>query len=341
MEQRTPGAGAGSRVLVVDDDPTVAEIVTGYLDRAGTSSTGPATAPTRWPARRPTGRTSSSSTSCCRGMDGLEVCRRMRGRGPVPVIMLTARGRRDDRILGLEVGADDYVTKPFSPARTRPARRVRARRARPAPAAASGLLRAGGLINRRPRCPPGTKNGAELALTIREFDLLAFFLRHPGRALRAGGADAGGVGLGLRRPVHRDVHVRRLRGKVRTIRRGPGSSRTVWGVGYRFDPAAVSGGVSGSGTRCSSPCFAFLGAATGRGARRVRAAADPRRSLTAHLAVVAGSRWRRCSRAPSPSPGHVPVGARPERGDDGRRHGRRGLHGHRAAAGPLGGRPQP
>lgn len=105
----------GARVLVVDDDPTVAEVVSGYLDRAGyvveRAADGPealARADAHWPDL-------VVLDLMLPGMDGLEVCRRMRGRGPVPVIMLTARGDEDDRILGTEVGADDYVTKPFSP----------------------------------------------------------------------------------------------------------------------------------------------------------------------------------------------------------------------------------
>ncbi|MFD8165388.1 response regulator transcription factor, partial [Streptomyces cellulosae] len=115
MEQAPTGGGAGARVLVVDDDPTVAEIVTGYLDRAGyvvdRAGDGP-DALARAAAHRPDLVVLDLMLP---GMDGLEVCRRMRGQGPVPVIMLTARGDEDDRILGLEVGADDYVTKPFSP----------------------------------------------------------------------------------------------------------------------------------------------------------------------------------------------------------------------------------
>ncbi len=110
-----PGGAGGARVLVVDDDPTVAEVVSGYLDRAGyiveRAEDGPqalARADAHWPDL-------VVLDLMLPGMDGLEVCRRMRGRGPVPVIMLTARGDEDDRILGLEVGADDYVTKPFSP----------------------------------------------------------------------------------------------------------------------------------------------------------------------------------------------------------------------------------
>ncbi|MFI5567560.1 response regulator transcription factor [Streptomyces sp. NPDC051740] len=234
MEQRPPNAEAGARVLVVDDDPTVAEIVTGYLDRAGyvvdRAGDGPdalARAAAHWPDL-------VVLDLMLPGMDGLEVCRRMRGRGPVPVIMLTARGDEDDRILGLEVGADDYVTKPFSPREL--VLRVESvlRRTRPAPAAASGLLRAAGL-SLDPAARRATKDGTELALTIREFDLLAFFLRHPGRAFareelmrEVWGWDFGDLSTVT-------VHVRRLRGKVEDDPARPRIVQTVWGVGYRFD----------------------------------------------------------------------------------------------------------
>ncbi|MEU7471009.1 response regulator transcription factor [Streptomyces sp. NPDC044984] len=240
MEQRPPNAEAGARVLVVDDDPTVAEIVTGYLDRAGyvvdRAGDGPdalARAAAHWPDL-------VVLDLMLPGMDGLEVCRRMRGQGPVPVIMLTARGDEDDRILGLEVGADDYVTKPFSPREL--VLRVESvlRRTRPAPAAASGLLRAAGLAV-DPAARRATKNGTGLALTIREFDLLAFFLRHPGRAFsreelmrEVWGWDFGDLSTVT-------VHVRRLRGKVEDDPARPRIVQTVWGVGYRFDPAAGSG----------------------------------------------------------------------------------------------------
>lgn len=109
-----PGVPRG-HVLVVDDDPTVAEVVVGYLDRAGYDvrrvGDGPA-ALECFTARRPDLVVLDLMLP---GMDGFEVCRRMRAHGRVPVIMLTARGDEDDRILGLETGADDYVTKPFSP----------------------------------------------------------------------------------------------------------------------------------------------------------------------------------------------------------------------------------
>lgn len=174
------------------------------------------------------------------GMDGLEVCRRMRGQGPVPVIMLTARGDEDDRILGLEVGADDYVTKPFSPREL--VLRVGSvlRRARPVADASvrSDVLGAAGLVV-DPGARKAVRHGVELALTVREFDLLSFFLAHPGRAFTREELmrDVWGWDFGDLSTV--TVHVRRLRGKVEDDPARPRLIRTVWGVGYRFDPATT------------------------------------------------------------------------------------------------------
>ncbi|MGC0337075.1 response regulator transcription factor [Streptomyces sp. SLBN-8D4] len=226
------------RVLVVDDDPTVAEVVSGYLDRAGylvdRAADGPE-ALARAAEHRPDLVVLDLMLP---GMDGLEVCRRMRGRGPVPVIMLTARGDEDDRILGLEVGADDYVTKPFSPREL--VLRVESVLRRSRPAQQSGALRAAGL-SLDPQARRAVKNGAELALTIREFDLLAFFLRHPGRVFgredlmrEVWGWDFGDLSTVT-------VHVRRLRGKVEDDPARPRLIQTVWGVGYRFEGVAERG----------------------------------------------------------------------------------------------------
>ncbi|WP_055489160.1 response regulator transcription factor [Streptomyces sp. TP-A0356] len=228
-----PGARA-LRVLVVDDDPTVAEVVSGYLERAGyvvdRAQDGPGAlgrAAAHWPDL-------VVLDLMLPGMDGLEVCRRMRAQGPVPVIMLTARGDEDDRILGLEVGADDYVTKPFSPREL--VLRVESvlRRSRPG-TVAHPLGMAGLRVD--PAARRATKDGAELSLTLREFDLLAFFLRHPGRAYsredlmrEVWGWDFGDLSTVT-------VHVRRLRGKVEDDPARPRLIQTVWGVGYRFDPA--------------------------------------------------------------------------------------------------------
>ncbi|MBJ6643133.1 response regulator transcription factor [Streptomyces griseoincarnatus] len=243
MEQPPTGGGAGARVLVVDDDPTVAEIVTGYLDRAGyvvdRAGDGP-DALARAAAHRPDLVVLDLMLP---GMDGLEVCRRMRGQGPVPVIMLTARGDEDDRILGLEVGADDYVTKPFSPRELvlrvgSVLRRVRPVADPSGDGSGSGVLRAAGLTV-DPEARRASKHGNELALTVREFDLLAFFLAHPGRAFAREELmrDVWGWDFGDLSTV--TVHVRRLRGKVEDDPARPRLIRTVWGVGYRFDPATT------------------------------------------------------------------------------------------------------
>ncbi|MFB7778267.1 response regulator transcription factor [Streptomyces bauhiniae] len=240
MQQPYSAPSAG-RVLVVDDDPTVAEVVAGYLVRAGhavdRAADGPsalASAAGQWPDL-------VVLDLMLPGMDGLEVCARLRERGPVPVIMLTARGDEDDRVLGLEVGADDYVTKPFSPREL--VLRVESvlRRSRPAaetPSAPGTLAGAGLAVDVAAR--RATKDGAELALTLREFDLLAFLLRHPGRAFAREELmrEVWGWEFGDLSTV--TVHVRRLRGKVEDDPARPRLIRTVWGVGYRFEPDAAA-----------------------------------------------------------------------------------------------------
>ncbi|MGI5353404.1 response regulator transcription factor [Streptomyces sp. CA-250714] len=229
------------RILVVDDDPTVAEVVTGYLHRAGyavdRAETGPGAlerAGAHWPDL-------VVLDLMLPEMDGLEVCRRLRGKGPVPVIMLTALGDEGDRVLGLEVGADDYVTKPFSPRelvlRVESVLR-RSRRAQDVPPPEAPLRAAGLTVD--PRARLATRNGAELSLTVREFDLLAHLLRHPARAFsreelmrEVWGWDFGDLSTVT-------VHVRRLRAKVEDDPARPRLIQTVWGVGYRFDPDAIA-----------------------------------------------------------------------------------------------------
>ncbi|MET7982170.1 MULTISPECIES: response regulator transcription factor [unclassified Streptomyces] len=241
-------------MLVVDDDPTVAEVVSGYLGRAGylVDRAGDGVAAlARAAAHRPDLVVLDLMLP---GMDGLEVCRRLRAQGPVPVIMLTARGDEDDRILGLEVGADDYVTKPFSPREL--VLRVESVLRRSRPVAAARPLRAAGLAV-DPSARRATKNGSELALTLREFDLLAFFLRNPGRAYaredlmrEVWGWDFGDLSTVT-------VHVRRLRGKVEDDPARPRLIQTVWGVGYRFDSTEAAG----------SPAAAPVGSASEEEAR--------------------------------------------------------------------------
>ncbi|NUT46552.1 MAG: response regulator transcription factor [Saccharothrix sp.] len=171
------------------------------------------------------------------GVDGLEVCRRLRLRSAVPVVMLTALGEEEDRIAGLRLGADDYVTKPFSPREL--ALRVTSvlRRSRVAAERSSSVLADGGL-----KVDVGARSawldGRELALTTREFDLLVFFLTHRGTAF--GRAEllsrVWGWEFGDQSTV--TVHVRRLREKVEVDPARPVRIATVWGVGYRYDGGA-------------------------------------------------------------------------------------------------------
>lgn len=239
QESEGPSGGGPhghGHVLVVDDDPTVAEVVAGYLDRAGydvaRADDGPG-ALRRFAARRPDLVVLDLMLP---GMDGFEICRRMRERGPVPVIMLTARGDEDDRVLGLETGADDYVTKPFSPREL--VLRVDSvlRRARAVPTAdrARPPLEGAGL-RLDPAARRAFRAGVELALTVREFDLLAFLLGHPGQAFTREELmrDVWGWDFGDLSTV--TVHVRRLRGKVEADPARPRLISTVWGVGYRLD----------------------------------------------------------------------------------------------------------
>ncbi|GAA1293195.1 response regulator transcription factor [Streptomyces sanglieri] len=256
-----PDVPARGHVLVVDDDPTVAEVVTEYLTRAGYEvarvADGPA-ALEQYAAHRPD---LAVLDLMLPGMDGFEVCRRMREHGPVPVIMLTARGDEDDRILGLETGADDYVTKPFSLREL--VLRVDSvlRRARTAtPSGRSELLQGAGLVldlaARR-----ATWEGRVLALTLREFDLLAFLLRHPGRVFTREELMRGVWGWDFGDLSTVTVHVRRLRGKVEADPARPELIRTVWGVGYRLDAPPDPA----TGTAASTPATGTAASATATG----------------------------------------------------------------------------
>ncbi|WP_431683830.1 response regulator transcription factor [Kitasatospora sp. KL5] len=228
-------------MLVVDDDPTVAEVVTGYLRRAGYQVDRAADGHQALAAAA-TGPDLVVLDLMLPGIDGLEVCRRLRATehgARLPVVMLTAKGDEADRILGLELGADDYVTKPFSPRElVLRVRSVLRRAGSAAPVSgtpAPGVLVSGDL-ELDPQARRARRSGTELALTLREFDLLAFFLRHPGQAFgreelmqRVWGWEFGDLSTVT-------VHVRRLREKIEDDPAAPRLISTVWGVGYRFDP---------------------------------------------------------------------------------------------------------
>jgi DNA-binding response OmpR family regulator len=230
----------GARGLVVDDDPTVAEVVVAYLRDADFEVDHAADGRAALDLFGAAPPDLVVLDLMLPGIDGLEVCRRMRAVRETPIIMLTALSAESDRVVGLERGADDYVTKPFSPRelvlRVRSVLR-RSGRGSTSDAAAGGALSDGDLMVDLPGRRV-TKAGEELGLTGREFDLLVFFLRNSGIAFSREQLleQVWGWTFGDQSTV--TVHVRRLREKVE---RDPGSPQrlvTVWGVGYRWESDA-------------------------------------------------------------------------------------------------------
>jgi DNA-binding response OmpR family regulator len=226
-------------VLVVEDDPTVAEVVLSYLERAGhqTRSLADGTAA----AALLTGAEADGIDLVILdlmlpGVDGLEICRRLRHtNSELPVIMLTALGQEDDRITGLEVGADDYLTKPFSPRelvlRVESVLRRAAVSVEPAQVLRVGPLTVDTAARRV------TKSGEEIALTVRELDLLAYLMANAGKAFTRTQLMQAVWGWTFGDQSTVTVHVRRVREKIEDDPRDPHLIQTVWGVGYRMDAA--------------------------------------------------------------------------------------------------------
>jgi DNA-binding response OmpR family regulator len=225
------------RIVVVDDDPTVADVVGRYLIRDGhtVESVRDGQEALRVIALHPPDLVVLDLM--LPGIDGLEVCRRLRERWPIPVVMLTALGDENDRLAGFEIGADDYVTKPFSPREL--AMRVR-----------SVLRRARGGLPDKPDqgviadrelsvdlAAHEVRSGGRLVqLTSREYDLLLFLMRNPRQAFTREQllSEVWGWTFGDTSTV--TVHVRRLREKLESDPTVPRRIITVWGVGYRYEP---------------------------------------------------------------------------------------------------------
>jgi DNA-binding response OmpR family regulator len=172
------------------------------------------------------------------GLDGLEVCRRLRLVAPIPVVMLTALGEESDRIAGLELGADDYVTKPFSPRELSARVKAVLRRAATGgvtPSSAARRLTGAGceidLVAHQVR-----RDGELVALTTKEFDLLVHFMTNPGRAYRREELLEAVWGWRFGDTSTVTVHLRRLREKIEDDASAPRHLLTVRGVGYRFEP---------------------------------------------------------------------------------------------------------
>jgi two-component system response regulator ResD len=222
-------------VLVVDDEPTIAEVVSRYLERAGyraeIASDG-AAAIEAAAARRPDLVVLDLMLP---RIDGLEVMRRLRDmdRERIAVILLTAKGEESDRVIGLRLGADDYVVKPFSP--TELVARVDAvlRRVDTSPAVEEPMHFEALTIE--PAARRVIANGEEVMLTQREFELLLFLARHPGQVFsRNQLMDAVWQYAFYTDTSTVTVHIRRLRAKIDADPTQPRHIETVWGVGYRF-----------------------------------------------------------------------------------------------------------
>jgi DNA-binding response OmpR family regulator len=221
-----------AKILIVDDEPKIVRLVADYLEAAGFSVT--------------TARSGDEALMRARtedpdlvvldlglpGLDGLDVTRTLRRDGELPIIMLTARDDETDRIIGLELGADDYVTKPFSPREL--VARVRAVLRRHAGASHAEILRAGDLALDLPRMRV-TRDDEPIELTATEFTLLAAMARHPGRVFtRSQLLDTiHGVAFeSYERAI--DAHVKNIRRKLEPDPRSPRHLLTVYGVGYRL-----------------------------------------------------------------------------------------------------------
>jgi two-component system alkaline phosphatase synthesis response regulator PhoP len=220
-------------ILVVDDEPKIVKLARDYLERGGFRVTTAADGPAALAIARVDKPDLIVLDLNLPGMDGLDVCRRLRRESDVPIIMLTARVGETDRLIGLELGADDYIVKPFSPREL--VARVRAvlRRAQGG-ILQPGLIRAGALEidldGHR-----ASLEGEPLHLTRIEFKLLAFLAQHPGQAFsrqRLLDQLHGHSHDGFDRSI--DAHIKNLRRKIEPDPADPSYILTVYGVGYRF-----------------------------------------------------------------------------------------------------------
>jgi DNA-binding response OmpR family regulator len=222
-------------VLVVDDEEIVRDVVVRYLKRDGYRTLEAATGGEALELLERQQPSLVVLDVMLPGHDGLEICRWIRARSDLPIIMLTARGEEADRIVGLELGADDYVTKPFSPREL--AVRVRNLLRRSTTQPKLGASTSFGDVELDAIAREVRKGGERLRLTLKEFDLLWFLASHPQRVFSrdqlmelvwgyTSSLDTGTV----------TVHIRRLREKVEDDPSHPRHIETVWGSGYRFAP---------------------------------------------------------------------------------------------------------
>lgn len=225
-------------ILVVDDEPSIVEVVSLYLQRAGYRVQVAHDGQTALRLMAHELPDLVVLDLMLPNVDGWEITRRLRAEGETPIIMLTSRKEEADRILGLEMGADDYMLKPFSPQEL--VSRVRAVMRRthgtPLQGRQERPLEFDGL-----RVDPGTRlvevSGEEIMLTAKEFDLLWMLASHPRQVFnRDQLLDRVWGETDYLDPSTVTVHVRRLREKIEQDSSQPRYIHTVWGVGYKFEP---------------------------------------------------------------------------------------------------------
>ena len=227
------------RILVVDDEEPIREVLAQYLRRAGFVVLEAADGPEALRIATATPPDLLILDLMLPGMDGLEVCRKLRETLAAPILMLTARGEEEDTLAGFRAGADDYVTKPFSPREVVMRAQAIMRRVEvmSAPAMALDDTLIFGELVIRPQLRQAERAGVALDLTAREFDLLRFLASHPRQVFsrqqlldQVWSYDYFGDASTV------TVHIRRLREKVERDPAEPARLKTVWGVGYKFEP---------------------------------------------------------------------------------------------------------
>jgi two-component system alkaline phosphatase synthesis response regulator PhoP len=240
MNPLTSTAPTAVRVLVVDDEPNLAELVQGYLRQEGYAVETAGSGQQALDLIRAHEPDLVVLDVMLPGLDGIEVCRQLRQFSGAYVLMLTARAEEIDKIVGLSVGADDYLTKPFSPREL--VARVKAMLRRPrgssgVPAAEPEPLRFGDIAVDEARHQV-IRNGVEVPLTAREFALLLRLAQHPGRVFTRAQLLQAVWGDEFYDDHVVDVHVSNLRHKLEDDPANPLYLQTVRGVGYRFAPPA-------------------------------------------------------------------------------------------------------
>jgi DNA-binding response OmpR family regulator len=222
-----------STILIIEDEPELIKVLRDYLEKAGftvESAYRGDTGLSIWEHKRPDLVLLDLNLP---GIDGLDIAREIRRKGDTPIIMLTARVEEMDQLIGLELGADDYITKPFSPRLVVAKVRAVLRRLGAA-ASPQSILRAADIeIDLDSHVP--SRAGVELELTPTEFSLLAAMAAQPGRVftrLQLLEATQGSAYEGYERTI--DAHIKNLRSKIEHDPKNPRYIETVYGVGYRF-----------------------------------------------------------------------------------------------------------